>query len=61
MIEIVDPQVQYRTLKAAEDTFAAIEMVLSQLSMKDVSYIDEERALTILAKVLMLVEQQDES
>ncbi|WP_195633363.1 hypothetical protein [Enterocloster bolteae] len=43
MIEIVDPHVQYRTLKAAEDTFAAIEMVLSQLSMKDVSYIDEER------------------
>ena len=61
MIEIVDPHVQYRTLKAAEDTIAAIEMVLSQLSMKDVSYIDEERALTILAKVLMLGEQQDES
>ena len=61
MIEIVDPHVQYRTLKAAEDTFAAIEMVLGQLSMKDVSYIDEERALTILANVLMLGEQQDES
>ena len=33
---IVEPHVQYRTLKAAEDTFTAIEIALNQLSMKDV-------------------------
>lgn len=58
---IVEPHVQYRTLKAAEDTFTAIEIALNQLSMKDVSYIDDERASAILQKVLMFGAQQDEN
>lgn len=44
MVQNRDPYVQYQSLKAAEDAFAAMEKLLNYLSMKDIHYVDDKTA-----------------
>lgn len=54
MTQTKDPHVQYQSMKAAEDTFAATEKLLNYISMKDIHYVDEKTASAYLEIALML-------
>ena len=54
MVQNRDPYVQYQSLKAAEDAFAAMEKLLNYLNMKDIRYVDDKTASTGLEMVLIM-------